>query len=582
MLNCCKAIRKLLHRKNSMELAEPGILLILGIAVSGGILSAVLIKRLSIPQVLGYLVMGIIIGESGFKLVTRTDIQTLAPFNSFALGIIGFLVGSEIRFETFKKYGRQFSSIMLSEGLFAFVLVSTSISAIIYFLFKDLASAVAAGIVFGAIASATDPASTINVLWEYRSAGILTTTLVAIVALDDALAMTLYGIGSSMAQMLTGTDISVTTQVVRVVVDLGGSLTLGFAAGMVLNFLLHRSRTRDYMFSLAVGVLLLCIGIAVMFHMDVILAAMAAGITVANSAPRRSRDFLGLMQSFSTPIYILFFVLVGARLGISSMPLWLWVIIGTYVLCRSVGKVAGAFIGARISRADRVVQKNTGLGLFAQGGVAVGLSIMASEHLRGVNLSSDLAIGDVIIFGVTATTFIVQIAGPPLVKIAIKHAGEIGKKITEEDVIAGWKVEDVTDKDVYKVNENAPLSLIFTRIPEAKYNFFPVIGENEKVVGLVTFEEIKDIVLDQSSWEWLVASDVMVPVRDYFYLKDPLADALRSMQQLGIEQAPIFDGEESQRPAGVLDTRRVKQKIRQYLVEKGAEPLDFEADTSAN
>ncbi len=565
-----------------MNLAEPGILLILGIAVSGGILSAVIVKRLSIPQVLGYLVMGIIIGDSGFKLVTRTDIQTLAPLNFFALGVIGFLVGSEIRFETFKKYGRQFSSILLAEGLFAFILVSTSISVIMYLLFKDLASAVAAGIVFGAIASATDPASTINVLWEYRSAGILTTTLVAIVALDDALAMTLYGIGSSVAQMLTGTNVSIAAQVVGVIVDLGGSLTLGFAAGMVLNFLLHRSRTRDYMLSLAIGVLLLCIGIAVMFHMDVILAAMMAGITVANSAPRRSREFLGLMQSFATPIYILFFVLVGARLGISSMPLWLWLIIGTYVLCRSVGKTAGAFIGARISKADRIVQTNTGLGLFAQGGVAVGLSIMASQHLQGVNLSSDLALGDAIIFGVTATTFIVQIAGPPLVKIAIKRAGEIGKKITEEDVIARWKVEDVTDKDVSAVAENAPLSLIFTRIPEAKYNFFPVIGENGKTVGLVTFEEIKDIVLDQSSWEWLVASDVMVPVRDYLYLNTPLDDALRSMKQLGVEQAPVFDSEETQKPAGVLDTRRVKQKIRQYLVEKGAESFELEADTSAH
>jgi len=392
--------------------------------------------------------------------------------------------------------------------------------------------------------------------------------------------MTLYGIGTSVAQILTGTNVSIAAQAVGVVVNLGGSLALGFAAGMVLNFLLHRSRTRDYMLSLAIGVLLLCIGIAVMFHMDVILAAMMAGITVSNIAPRRSREFLGLMQSFATPIYILFFVLVGARLGISSIPLWLWLIIGIYVLGRSVGKTAGAFIGARISKADRIVQKNTGLGLFAQGGVAVGLSIMASKHLQGINLSSELSLGDAIIFGVTATTFIVQIAGPPLVKIAIKRAGEIGKKITEEDVIAGWKVEDVVDKDVSTVAENAPLSLIFKRIPEVRYNFFPVIGKDGRTVGLVTFEELKDIVLDQSSWEWLVASDVMVPVRDYLYLKTPLADALRSMKQLGIEQAPVFDKEESQKPAGVLDTRRVKHKIRQYIVEKGTESVEAEASAS--
>ncbi len=553
-----------------MHFAEPGILLILGIAVSGGILSAVIVKRLSIPQVLGYLVMGIIIGQSGFKLVTKTDIATLAPLNFFALGVIGFLVGSEIRFETFKKYGRQFSSILLAEGLSAFILVSVPISVLMYFLFKDLTSAVAAGIVFGAIASATDPASTINVLWEYRSAGVLTTTLIAIVALDDALAMTLYGLGTSVAQMLTGTDVSIATQAFQVIIDLGGSLALGFATGMVLDYLLHHSNTREYMLSLAIGILLLDIGIAVMFRMDVILASMVAGITLSNRAPRRSSEFLGIMKSFATPIYILFFVLVGARLGIASMPLWLWLIIGIYILGRSAGKTAGAFIGARFSKADRIVQTNTGLGLFAQGGVAVGLSIMASEHLHDISLSGDLSLGDAIIFGITATTFIVQIAGPPLVKVAIKRAGEIGKKITEEDVIAKWTVEDVVDRDISSIAENAPVSVIFSKIPDARHNFFPVVGKDGKTVGLITFEELKDIVLDQSSWEWLVASDVMILVRDYLYLSTPLTDALRSIKQLGIEQAPVFESKESLKPAGILDTRRVKQKIRQYIVEKGA------------
>jgi Kef-type K+ transport system membrane component KefB len=565
-----------------MHFAEPGILLILGIAVSGGILSAVIVKRLSIPQVLGYLVMGIIIGKSGFKLVTQANIDTLAPLNFFALGVIGFLVGSEIRFETFKKYGRQFSSILFAEGLSAFILVSVPISVIMYFLFRDLTSAVAAGIVFGAIASATDPASTINVLWEYRSAGVLTTTLIAIVALDDALAMTLYGLGTSVAQMLTGTGVSIATQALRVVIDLGGSLALGFAAGMILDYLLHHSRNREYMLSLAIGVLLMDIGIAIMFNIDVILASMAAGITLSNRAPRRSSEFLGIMQSTATPIYILFFVLVGARLGIASMPPWLWLIIGVYVLGRSTGKTFGAFIGARFSKADRVVRTNTGLGLFAQGGVAVGLSIMASEHLKNIHLSGDISLGDAIIFGVTATTFIVQIAGPPLVKIAIKRAGEIGKKITEEDVIAGWTVEDVVERDIFSIAENSPLSVIFSKIPDARHNFFPVVGKEGKTVGIITFEELKDIVLDQSSWEWLVAYDVMTPVRDFLYLSTSLTDGLRAMEQLDIEQAPVFESEESPKPAGVLDTRRVKQKIRQYIFEKGAEETDAQIDTSVS
>ena len=44
--------------------------------------------------------------------------------------------------------------------------------------------------------------------------------------------------------------------------------------------------------------------------------------------------------------------------------------------------MAGAWIGAKISGAEPVVRQYTGLSLFAQGGVAIGLSIMATQHLQ--------------------------------------------------------------------------------------------------------------------------------------------------------------------------------------------------------
>jgi len=137
---------------------SPGILLLFGIGIFGGIMSAVVVKRLSIPQVLGYILMGVIIGVSGLKLVSLHDIEMLKPFNYFALGIIGFLVGSEIHFETLKKYGKQFTSILLAEGVLAFVLVCVPVTLIMMRVTHSLNIALATGIVFGAIASATDPA----------------------------------------------------------------------------------------------------------------------------------------------------------------------------------------------------------------------------------------------------------------------------------------------------------------------------------------------------------------------------------------------------------------------------------------
>ena len=460
---------------------SPGVLLIFGIGVFGGILSAIVVKRLSIPQVLGYILMGILIGISGFKLVKPADIEMLKPFNFFALGVIGFLVGSEINFKTFQKYGRQFLAILMAEGFLAFILVGVCITLVMFTVIHSWTIAVATGIVFGAIASATDPASTINVIWEYRAAGILTTTIIAIVALDDALAMTLYGLGTSIAHLLSGGQSHLLQQTLKSGFELFGSVGLGIAAGYLLNYILRRSLHQDQITAAAIGILLLCIGFAVRLNMDVILVTMAIGITIVNLSPRRSQELIQQLKGLSTPIYVLFFVLVGARLGITSMPVWLWLIILLYIVGRTVGKVAGSWIGAKITHAPDVVRKYNGLALFAQGGVAIGLSIMASQHLNAISITNDLFLGDVIIFGITATTFIVQIIGPPLVKLAIRLSGEIDKNMTEEDIITEWKVADIMNKNFITVPISAPLRKIFTSFQNTELSFLPVIDEKKTI-----------------------------------------------------------------------------------------------------
>ncbi|MBN2010444.1 cation:proton antiporter [candidate division KSB1 bacterium] len=543
-----------------------GILLIFGIGVFGGIMSAVLVRRLSIPQVLGYIVAGIIIGETGFKLVTQADIVRLRSFNFFALGIIGFLVGSEIHFTTLKKFGKQFSAILLAEGILAFSLVGAGVTIMMWFVTHSIPIAIATGIVFGAISSATDPASTIDVLWEYRTAGILTTTIIAIVALDDALAMTLYGLGTSIAQVLSGGAVNIARIFMSISVEIFGSVLLGVVAGLILNFLLHRLYRQEQILATAISLLLLNIWLAVIWDMDIILLTMAMGITVVNMAPKRSKHLINLMKSFSTPLYVLFFVLVGARLGIKSMPGWLWAIVVIYVIGRSAGKMAGAYIGARISNAVPVVRKYTGLGLFAQGGVAIGLSIMASQHLHDIAVADGLFLGDVIIFGITATTFIVQIIGPTSVKLAVKWAGEIGKDMTEEDVIQSWHVKDVLENHIKPIKDSMLLRDVVIAFSASDYLYQPVVNQDDEVIGVLSFNELRNILSDPDVWNWLVASDVVTPISDYVYVDDPLEKAIKLMNQTDTQQIPVLTKADENKFAGNLELKNINKKINQHIL----------------
>lgn len=543
-------------------------LALIGLCIFCGVIGAWVFQKLHIPQVVGYIVIGVLVGQSVFKLVTPDDIVQLQPFNLFALGLIGFLVGGELHGSIFKKYGKQFTAILLGEGLAAFFLVGITSTLIVYMICHDWKSALAAGTVFGAIASATDPASTIDVLWEYRTAGVLTTAIVAIVALDDALAMTLYGVGTSAAQMLTSGEGAIGHELKKVAVELLGAVGVGLVSGFILNLILRFIHQKERRLGLALGVILLTIGVAVSFKMDVILATMSIGILLCNLAPRRSKELFEVIRSFSAPIYILFFVLVGARLDVLGMPVWLWGLVVAYVLMRSLGKWIGSFWGGRMSKAEPVVSKYMGFTLFAQGGVAVGLSIMASQHLNVIDITETMSLGDLVVFTVTATTLLVQLIGPLCTRYAVRAAKEVDRNITEEDVIAELTVGDVMNPDVQPIPEDMPLAMVVKLFTDNDALVYPVTSMEGRILGVLTFESLKELLGDSDSWQWLVASDVMEPVDEKARQPAKLTEVLENMDSMQIEALPVTRGDGTDSAVGVIDLRYARRRIREELIRR--------------
>ena len=152
------------------------ILFVLGVAILSGTVMGRISQKLRIPQVVGYVVAGIITGSSALNLIRAESLKSLLPFNLFALGIIGFMIGGELKYEIFKKYGKQFITILLAEGLFAFFIVTILTFLTGALLTGNWYASLALGLVLGAISSATAPAATVDVLWEYKTRGILLQT----------------------------------------------------------------------------------------------------------------------------------------------------------------------------------------------------------------------------------------------------------------------------------------------------------------------------------------------------------------------------------------------------------------------
>ena len=122
------------------------------------------------------------------------------------------------------------------------------------------------------------------------------------------------------------------------------------------------------------------------------------------------------MRSVDTPLYLAFFIISGAHLDFAILyKMGLAGIL--YVVFRTLGKVYGAKVGARVSGAPKSVEHWLGLGLAPQAGVALGIGLVAKVTFPDF--------GDYIFTIIAATSVIFELVGPLLTKYSLIKAGEI-------------------------------------------------------------------------------------------------------------------------------------------------------------
>ncbi len=531
------------------------IILLMGLAIFLGTVGARIFQKFRVPQVVGYVVIGLVIGQSGLNIIGRDTVELLSSFNMFALGIIGFMIGGQLRADVFKKYGRQFLIILCSEAIAAFVIVALLTGLAAWYFTADVHTSVAVALVLGAIASATAPAATVNVLWEYKTRGPLTSTILAIVALDDALALLLYGFAASIAAALIGrTNGPLSAIVLTAALEIVGAIVLGVLAGSVLSFILKRIKDTDKALAFTISSVLLVIGISITLKLGAILAAMTLGATIANLARRKRQTTFELVKKFSPPIYALFFVLAGAHLVLSEITGWMIVMVLVYLIGRTAGKVLGSSFGAGWSHAADVVRKYLGLCLLSQAGVAIGLAIISSRLFQG-------EFGHAIIAIVMTSTFVVEIFGPMFVKLGVKKAGEVGMNVTEEDLIKTYKVADVMDTSPTSIPQDMPLPQILGVFSTSDSLYYPVIDAQSRIKGVITIADIKEMFASRDVAAWLLACDVAEPVLDKTTPNTPLEEAFDQIQRYDLESIPVVADDSSNQLVGVLDYRKVNRKI---------------------
>ena len=408
-------------------------LLSVSIALLAGLLMTRVFKPLKLPSVTAYLIAGVLIGPyclgalgiGGLGFSSHEAVAGLSLVSEVALGFIAFSIGSEFRVDELKKIGKQAFVIGVFQALVATLFVDLALW-VVHIIMPDKLS-VPQVLTLGAIATATAPAATLMVVRQYKSKGPLTSLLLPIVALDDAVGLIVFAVSFGIARSIIAGAVDVISIIVNPLLEIGCSLILGAIMGWILTQLEKLFNSNTNRLNMTIAFVFLTVSISmVKFNIGPVhvgfsslLVCMMLGTVFCNTCSL-SEDLMAAADKWTSPLFALFFVISGAELELDVFGDLAIVFIGVvYIVFRCVGKYLGAFFSAKATKCSPEIQKYLGITLFPQAGVALGMCATASS----LGAEGDL-IRNITLFAV----LIYELVGPILTREALTAAGDIKPK----------------------------------------------------------------------------------------------------------------------------------------------------------
>lgn len=419
--------------------------LILGILLILGLASTRVMKIFKLPNVTGYLIIGLLTALVCMLIDNANNNNTLTSeltrlngtISSVALGFIALSIGEEFKLSKIKKYGSKIITITVLQALLAMVLVDIVVLLICYLLKLPLEISLC----LGAIATATAPAATLMVIHQYNAKGPLVDLLLPVVAFDDALGLIFFSLSVSISKVISlGITPSIMSLAIVPLIEIVGSIVIGLVLGLLLRATINYFKSRNNHVIMLIAFTLIGVGVCSLLgnikingeHLEFsnLLCCMLIGATyinVGNNIETVERDF-SLVERWTPSLFLLFFVLSGAHLVTSGRELLsmniniihiLIVFVG-YLVARSLGKYLGAFLGCKITKREKKITNFLGITLLPQAGVAIGMANQISS-MDAFNNST----GNIIVTVVLCATLVYELFGPLLTKWSLNKAGEI-------------------------------------------------------------------------------------------------------------------------------------------------------------
>lgn len=364
-------------------------------------------RHTPLPRVSVLLLLGVLAGPAVLDVLPAARESWEPVVTSLALAMVGFLLGRDFDRDRVRELG---AAVFVVAVVGALVTAGVVAAGLVL-----LAVDVRVALALGGIASATAPAATLVMVRDLDADGPVTRMLTAVVAIDDAIAITVYTVLLAVGGAV-GAGVAPGQLAVDAAVEVGGAVVLGVLLGVPAAVLMRRLRGQQPTLLESAAIVLLVAGLAEWLGVSLVLAAVTVGVVMTNVDRGDVRPFRAV-ERVEWPFLAVFFLLGGAALEVGPLVEQTG-LIAAYVVLRTVGKVAGAAAGATAAHGSGSVRRWLGPTLLPQAGVGLGLALQLRDSAPEV--------ASTVVPVVVVSTVVFELLGPVATRVALQRAGEAG------------------------------------------------------------------------------------------------------------------------------------------------------------
>ncbi len=436
---------------------------------------------------------------------------------------------------------------------------------------------------FGALALATAPATTVLVLKESRSEGPLTEFTIGLVALNNLASIVAFELIFVVVHAMRGADTSIGVEYLELSRDLVAATLLGVAAGLTVSFFCGIVPSTRWLVLLT-AVIAPLMAACELLQVPYLLTFLTMGITVASTCDLAD-EICESLDRLTGLLCVVFFVIHGAEMDLGK--LWGAGAVGVaYIALRSAGKYFGVFFTADSHRDGPNVKRWLGSALLSQAGAAIALAAIAADR--------DEALGQQLQHIILGTVVFFEIVGPIMVRTAVLRAGEVpvasaifhttsspieqlrgmmfrirqslGMDPLKGDPAEKLDVHLVTSRNVKPLLASAHFDRVLDHIEHSHDNTYPVVTDANVLIGVIRYPDVRDVIFEPSLKSLVTAEDMAVPAKKVLKQSDTLGEAWRLLKDGRDDCIPVVTTEPPHHYVGVVRRRSLLRLLSQDAI----------------